>query len=335
MVSESKKALDAVAARYDFKVAYHSHPFGGEHYLKHDELLPDSALEEMRSMDGILFGALGHPDVKPGILERGILMRLRVELDQYIHLRPVRLFPGVASPLKDKGPEQIDFVVVRENTGGIYSGVGGVSMRGSAHEVATESMVYSRMQVERCVSYAFDYALKSGRKRELSLCGKSSFLTYVGDLWDRVYEELGERMFPEVNRSNYHIDEMCMLLVKRPEMFDVIVAPNMFGDILADLGAVLQGGVGYATCGNINPEGVSMFGPIGADFRTEVNTPQRIVPVAAVSAVSMLLENLGETEAADQVDSALMFICGTRLARTFGAYGSSEIGDMIAEQIVM
>jgi 3-isopropylmalate dehydrogenase len=221
--------------------------------------LPESASEDLKKFDAIFLGAIGHPDVKPGILEKGILLKLRFDLDQYINLRPVKLYPGVPTPLKDKGPEDIDYVVVRENTGGLYTGVGGFSMKGTPHEMAIQSMVYNRHQVERCLRFAFEYTRKRNKRKTLALCGKTNVLTYVYDLWERAFHEIGEKDYPDIKREYYHVDATCMWMVKNPEWFDVIVTGNMFGDIITDLGAITQGGMGIAAGGNLNPEGVSMF----------------------------------------------------------------------------
>lgn len=333
VLQESVKVLKAASDRYDFKLHFHSYPFGGEHYLRTEELLPDSTLNEIRRMQGILFGEIGHPGVKPGILEKGILIRLRQELDQYIYLRPVRLYPGVISPLRNKGSEHIDFVVVRENTGGLYSGIGGVSMKGTAHEVAQESMVYTRHQVERCVRYAYEYA-RGRDEKSIALCGKTSVLTHVYDLWSRVFRELGDSDFLDVGRTYYHIDEMCMQMVKYPEKLNVIVTGDMFGDILGDLGAALQGGVGFAAGGNINPGGVSMFGPIGGDFASQFHNYRSVNPIAAISAGAMLLRNLGEFDAAEAIDRSVMTVAATKIATLgsgLGNFVTKEVGDMVSE----
>ncbi|UCD79775.1 MAG: 3-isopropylmalate dehydrogenase, partial [Desulfobacterales bacterium] len=270
VVNEGRKVLQAAATRYGFNLEMTDFDFGGDRYLRTGEVLPETAAEELRRFDAIYLGAIGHPDVKPGILEKGILLRLRFELDQFINLRPVRLYPGVETPLKNKTPEQIDYVVIRENSGGIYTGIGGISMKGTPHEVAVQSMVYNRFQVERCLRYAFEYTRKFGKKARgrgeantLGLVGKTNVLTYVFDLWERVFHEIGEKDYPDVKREYYHVDATCMWMVKSPEWFDVLVTSNMFGDIITDLGAETQGGMGIAAGGNINPQGVSMFEPIG------------------------------------------------------------------------
>lgn len=342
VVAEGKKVLDAAAGRFGFKLDYTEFDFGGERYLKTGEVLPASAVDDLKAFDSIYLGAIGHPDVKPGILEKGILLKLRFELDQYINLRPVKLYPGVETPLKDKGPRHVDYVVVRENSGGIYTGTGGISMKGTASEVAVQSMVYNRFQVERCLRYAFDYARRHGKKNRgkgdentLGLVGKTNVLTYVFDLWERAFHEIGEADYTDVRRDYYHVDAACMWMVKSPEWFDVLVTSNMFGDIITDLGAITQGGMGIAAGGNINPEGVSMFEPIGGSAPKYTGMGV-INPLAAISAGAMMLDTLGESEAAEAVENAVMQVTGTKiksLAAGRMGYSTSEVGDLTAEAL--
>ena len=342
VVDEGRKALKAAAAKFDFKLEMTDFDYGGERYLRTGEILPDNAAVELRRFDAIYLGAIGHPGVKPGILEKGILLRLRFELDQYINLRPVRLYPGVETPLKGKGPEHIDYAVVRENSGGIYTGTGGISMKGTPHEVAVQSMVYNRFQVERCLRYAFDYTRKFGKKARgkgdtntLALVGKTNVLTFVFDLWERAFHEIGERDYPDVKREYYHVDATCMYMVKSPEWFDVLVTSNMFGDIITDLGAETQGGMGIAAGGNINPEGVSMFEPIGgsAPKYTGMNI---INPLAAICSGAMMLETLGEIDAARAIEEAVKDVTANKiksLAAGKMGFSTSEVGDMVAERV--
>ncbi|HUX58554.1 MAG TPA: 3-isopropylmalate dehydrogenase [Bacteroidales bacterium] len=335
VVREGIKVLDAAAAKFGFKLNYEEFDFGGDRYLRTGEVLPDSASDQLKKFDSIFLGAIGHPDVKPGILEKGILLRLRFELDQYINLRPIKLYPGVATPLKDKGPEHIDYVVVRENTGGIYTGIGGITQKGTPHEVAIQSMVYNRMQVERCLRYAFDYTKKRNKKNTLALSGKTNVLTYVYDLWDRAFNEVGKADYPEINREYYHVDATVMWMVKNPEWFDVIVTGNMFGDIITDLGAITQGGMGIAAGGNINPEGVSMFEPIGGSA-PKYTGKNVINPLASIAAGAMMLDHLGEVKAALVIENAIMDVTANKL-KDMGAgrmgYSTTEVGDMVAERI--
>ncbi|MBN1465530.1 3-isopropylmalate dehydrogenase [candidate division KSB1 bacterium] len=335
VVAEGVKVLDAAAAKFGFKLAYQNYDFGGARYLATGEVLPENALQELRNFDAILLGAIGHPDVKPGILEKGILLRLRFELDQYINLRPVKLYPGVPTPLAGKGPADIDYVVVRENTGDVYTGIGGVSMKGSKDEVAVQSMVYSHSQVERAVRYAFEYTRKRHKKNTLALCGKTNVLTFVYDLWERVFHQVGEVEYPDIKREYYHVDATCMWMVKNPEWFDVIVTGNMFGDIITDLGAITQGGMGIAAGGNINPEGVSMFEPIGGSAPKYTGLGV-INPLAAICSGQMMLDHLGEKEAAAAIEESVMQATASKL-KGMGAgkmgYSTSQVGDMVADGV--
>jgi 3-isopropylmalate dehydrogenase len=335
VVQEGLKVLGAAAARFGFSLDTQNFDYGGDRYIKTGEVLPDGAADELRAFDAIYLGAIGHPDVKPGILEKGILLRLRFELDQYINLRPVKLYPGVETPVRDKGPADIDYVVVRENTGGIYTGTGGFSMKGTPHEVAVQSMVYTRHQVERCLRYAFEYTRRRNRRKTLALCGKTNVLTYVYDLWERAFHEIGKADFDDVTREYYHVDATTMWMIKNPEWFDVIVTGNMFGDIITDLGAMTQGGMGIAAGGNINPEGVSMFEPIGGS--APKYTGQNVInPLAAIAAGAMMLDTLGEREAGEAVEKAIMEVTATKI-KSLGAgrmgHSTSEVGDLVAERV--
>jgi 3-isopropylmalate dehydrogenase len=334
VVREGIKVLKAVEARNDFTLELNEYDFGGDRYLATGEVLPESAADEMRKYDAIYLGAIGHPDVKPGILEKGILLKLRFELDQYINLRPVKLYENVDTPLKDKGPEDIDYVVVRENTGGLYTGIGGFTMKGTPDEVAVQSMVYNRKQVERCLRYAFQYTRERNRRKTLALCGKTNVLTYAYDLWERAFHEIGEKDFPDIKREYYHVDATCMWMVKNPEWFDVIVTGNMFGDIITDLGAITQGGMGIAAGGNINPEGVSMFEPIGgsAPKYTGMNI---INPMAAIASAQMMLEVLGEKPASIMVEDAMKKTLLKLKDMGAGKMGmsTSEVGDDVANEV--
>jgi len=339
---EAVKVLKAAADKFGFKVNLTEFDFGGERYKKTGETIPDSAIEEFRKFDSILLGAIGHPDVAPGILEKGILLKTRFALDQYINLRPVKLFPGVECPLKDKGPKDIDYVVVRENSGDLYTGTGGFSLKGTPNEIAVQSAVYNRFQVDRCLKYAYEYAKKHGKKARgvgkentLALCGKTNVLTYIYDLWERAFIEMGEKEYADIRRDYYHVDATCMWMVKNPEWFDVIVTGNMFGDIITDLGAITQGGMGIAAGGNINPEGVSMFEPIGGS--APKYTGQGIInPLAAICSAQMMLETLGEDAAGAKIEDAVKTVTGTKLKSLAAGqmgYSTSEVGDLVAELV--
>ncbi len=342
VTAEAVKVLKTAATKFGFRVDLTEFDFGGERYKRTGETLPDSAVEELRKFDAILLGAIGHPDVAPGILEKGILLKARFELDQYINLRPVRLYPGVETPLKDKGPNEIDYVVVRENSGDAYTGTGGFTMKGTPHEVAVQTAVYSRHQVERCLRYAFEYARKYGKKARgrgpentLALCGKTNVLTYIYDLWERAFHEIGKAEYPDIRRDYYHVDATCMWMVKNPEWFDVIVTGNMFGDIITDLGAITQGGMGIAAGGNINPEGVSMFEPIGGSA-PKYTGKGVINPLAAVCSAQMMLATLGEEKAATAIEKAVMYVTANKLKSLAAGrmgFSTSEVGDLVAEKV--
>jgi 3-isopropylmalate dehydrogenase len=334
VVREAIKALHAVAEKEDFQVRLVHFDLGGERYLRTGETLPAGVLEELKTFDAILLGAIGHPEVKPGILEKGLLLELRFQLDQYVNLRPVILYPGVETPLKDKGPEDIDFVVVRENTEGLYTGSGGFLRKGTRHEVAIQESISTRLGVERCIRFAFDFCRRRNKRKKLTLCGKTNVLTYAFDLWERVFYEVAAE-YPDIRTDYAHVDATVMWMVKNPEWFDVIVTDNMFGDIITDLGAMIQGGMGIAAGGNINPGGVSMFEPIGGS--APKYTGKNIInPLAAIAAAQMMLENLGEKRAADRIENALRKVVGTDIkdlsAGQMG-YSTTEVGDLVARYI--
>jgi len=330
VVREGLKVLEAVSEIAGFDVDLVHYDLGGARYLKTGETLPGSVLEELKTVDAIYLGAIGHPEVKPGILEREVLLKIRFELDQYINLRPVKLFPGVATPLKDKTPEQIDFTVIRENTEGLYGGVGGIFKKGTPDEVAMQMDVNTRKGVERCIRFAYDLANRRGREKKLTLCAKTNVLTYAHDLWLRAFEEVG-REFPEVKPDYSHIDALVMWMVKSPEFFDVIVTNNMFGDIITDLGAMIQGGMGIAAGGNLNPEGVSMFEPIGGS--APKYTGQNVInPLAAICALGMMLSHLKEEGAGERVERAVRWVTAHHVkSLAVGKMGHStcEVGDLV------
>lgn len=335
VVAEGVKVLKAAAVKRGFKIDLTNFDLGGERYLKTGEILPDSALNELRKFKAIFLGAIGHPDVKPGILEKGLLLRLRFELDQYINLRPVKLYAGVDTPLKDKGPEDIDFVVVRENTEGLYAGAGGTLKKGTADEVAVQESINTRKGVERCIRYAFEYTKKRNKRKKLTLCGKTNVLTYAFDLWERAFNEV-KKEYPDITTDYAHVDATTMWMVKNPEWFDVIVTDNMFGDIITDLGAMIQGGMGIAAGGNINPHGTSMFEPIGGSA-PKYTGKNVINPLAAICAGGMLLEHIGEEEAALDIEKAVMKAVSKDI-KNLGAgkmgMTTAEVGDLISKYVV-
>ena len=334
VVREAVKVAQAVATMERFKLELVHYDLGGDRYLSTGEILPSSVLDELRGFDAILLGAIGHPDVKPGILEKGLLLELRFQLDQYINLRPVILYPGVETPLKDKGPDDVNFVVVRENTEGLYAGAGGFLRKGTPHEVAVQESINTRMGAERCIRYAFEYCRRRNRGRKLTLCGKTNVLTYAFDLWERAFYDVAKE-FPDIQTDYAHVDATCMWMVKNPEWFDVIVTDNMFGDIITDLGAMIQGGMGIAAGGNINPKGVSMFEPIGgsAPKYTGMNI---INPLAAIAAAQMMLDHLREDNAAHRIEEAIKKVLAGKLKSLAAGkmgYSTSEVGDLVVSYL--
>ena len=334
VIREAVKVLDHAARKFKIKYEGQEYDLGAKRYRRTGELLPDSVLEELRKKDAILLGAIGDPDVKPGILERGLLLRMRFELDQYINLRPVKLLPGVDTPLRDKGPKDIDFTVVRENTEDLYCGAGGFLRKGTPQEVAVQEMIATRFGVERCVRWAFDYTRRHGREKKLTLCGKTNVLTFAHDLWERTFNEIAKE-YPDIKTDYAHVDAICMWMVKNPEFFDVIVTTNMFGDIITDLGAMIQGGMGIAAGGNINPNGVSMFEPIGGSA-PKYTGKNVINPLAAICACQMMLEYLGEAKAAKAVMDAVAGVTAKKMKSMSAGkmgYSTSEVGDLVVEAI--
>ena len=335
VVREAVKVLDAASKRFGLKLNYTNYDLGGERYLRTNEPLPNSAVEELRKFPAILLGAIGHPDVKPGILEKGILLRLRFELEQYIKLRPVKLYDERFCPLKDKTPKDIDFVVVRENNEGLYTGSGGFVFKGTPHEIAVQESINTRRGVERCLRYAFEFTRKRNKEKKLTLCGKTNVLTFAFDLWERAFHEIGQKDFPEIKRDYAHVDATTMWFVKNPEWFDVIVTDNMFGDIITDLGAMIQGGMGIAAGGNINPQGTSMFEPIGGS--APKYTGQNVInPLAAICAGQMMLDFLGESAAARAIEDAVIKVTREKvksLAAGKMGYSTTQIGDMVAQTV--
>ncbi|RJP86245.1 MAG: 3-isopropylmalate dehydrogenase [Desulfobacteraceae bacterium] len=331
VVDEGLKVLEAAAGAYGFSLNLTTYPIGGDHYMKTGEILPEGIIADLSKADAIFLGAIGHPEVKPGILEKGILLNLRFGLDQYINLRPVTLYEGVATPLKDKGPADIDFVVVRENSEGLYAGAGGTLKKGTADEVAVQESINTRKGVERCIRFAFEYCRKRNKRKKLTLCGKTNVLTYAFDLWERAFYEVAAE-YPDIETDYAHVDAICMWMVKNPEWFDVIVTDNMFGDIITDLGAMIQGGMGIAAGGNINPEGVSMFEPIGGS--APKYTGMGIInPIAAILSAQLLLDTIGEPKAAVAIESAVKKALRHDIKNVSAGkmgYTTSQVGDLIA-----
>ncbi len=350
VVAEGLKALESVSKKVGFQYALKHFDISGDRYLAAGgdparqtiPVIHDAEVAELRSFDAIYLGAVGHPRIAPGILEKGVLLRLRFELDQYINLRPVRLYPGVETPLARKKPEDVDFIVVRENTEGIYTGMGGFQYKGMPSEVSTQINCTTRFGAERAIRYAFDLCRRrNSKKKMLTLVHKTNVLTFVGDTWWRAFNEIGEADYPDIKRDYNHVDACCMWFVKNPEYYDVIVTDNIFGDIITDLAAVIQGGLGIAAGGNINPRGVSMYEPMGGS--APKYTGQNVInPIAAIGAMGMLLRETGNNEgnrklidAGDRVEAAIVAVTPKMKSQAAGrmGYSTTEVGDLVAEAI--
>ncbi len=337
VVAEGLKVLAAVAKLDGFAYETVDFDFGGDRYLRTGETLPTGAVDELRTFDAIFLGAVGHPDVQPGILEKGLLLELRFQLDQYINLRPVKLFPGVETPLAGKGPDDIDFVVVRENTEDLYCGVGGFLKKGTPDEVASPTALYTRKGCERCIRWAFEFTRRRNNpKKMLTLVAKTNVLTYGHDLWWRTFQDVASE-YSDIKADYNHVDAYCMWMVKNPEYYDVIVTTNMFGDIITDLAGILQGGMGVAAGGNINPEpgGTSMFEPMGGS--APKYTGQGVInPVAAINAMSMLLEQSGQAKSAQRIQRAIQSVTATKMKSQAAGkmgYSTPQVGDLVVEAL--
>jgi len=334
VVNEGLKVIKAAGEKFNFKYETKDFDFSGQRYLKTNKLVDDKDVEELKKYNAIYLGAVGDPQVKPGIIETGVLLRLRFALDQYINLRPVKLYNSDYCPLKDKKPEDIDFVVVRENSEGLYKGMGEFKDKGTKDEVATQISYNTRKGVERCIRYAFDYTRKRNKRKKLTLCGKTNVLTFAWDLWERTFNEVAKE-YPDVATDYAHVDATTMWFVKNPEWFDVIVTDNMFGDIITDLGAMIQGGMGIAAGGNINPKGVSMFEPIGGS--APKYTGKNIInPLAAICAAGMMLDNLGESNAANAIEAAVIKVANGKLKSLAAGkmgYSTTEVGDLVVDNL--
>lgn len=356
IIAEGKKVIEAAAEKEGFKVKWKEFPYGADHYLETGELLPEEALKEMEELEAIYLGALGDPRIEPGVLEKGILLALRFYFDEYVNLRPVKLLEGIKTPLANKGPKDIDFTVVRENTEDFYVGIGsrvkpgknkqvlevkrtlynvkfGLDIDVDKDEIAYQIGVLSKKGSERVIRYAFELAKKKNKTR-VTAVDKANVLTNVYGLWRQVFEEV-RKDYPGIETEYNFVDAITMWFVKQPEWYQVVVAPNMFGDIITDLGAMIQGGLGLAPGGNINPDGVSMFEPIHGSA-PKYKGMNRANPVATIWAGALMLEEIGETKAAADIVHAIEEVIkeGKTLTKDLGGTATtSEMGDAIAAKI--
>ncbi len=333
VTEEALRVLDVTAELAGFTVDCKHFPHGSEHYLATGELLPDDVLEEVRGMDAVYLGAIGDPRVEVGLVERAVIAGLRFGLDLYVNLRPIRLMAEKFCPLKGKTARDIDFVVVRENTEDAYAGIGGILKKGTDNEVAMQQMVYTRQGVERVIRYAFETARKRDRQKKLLLVDKANAIR-AQDIWTRTFAEVGEE-YPDIEREHAYVDAACMWMVKNPESFDTVVTTNLFGDIITDLGAVLQGGMGVAASGNINPGKVSLFEPIHGSA-PKYKGQNVSCPIAAIAAVYMMLDELGQTSSAAKIEQAIEKVLSSEDVTSVSAssgISTSEWGDRVIEAL--
>jgi 3-isopropylmalate dehydrogenase len=338
---EGLKTLQVVAEKNDFQIDTIEYPYSGTHYLKTKELVPEQVIEEWRSLDAVLLGAIGHPDVEPGLVERSVILGLRFGLDLYINLRPIKLYAEHLCPLKNKRPEHVDFVVVRENTEGLYAQIGGHLKRGTPDEVALLNGVYTWKGCERAVRYAFELAQQraeargsNGRAPQVTLVDKANAIR-PQDIWERAIDRVHED-FPEVETDHAYVDAACMWMIKNPEWFDVIVTTNLFGDIITDLGAMIQGGMGIAASGNIHPGKTSMFEPIHGSAPKHAGK-NVACPLGAIMAVAMMLDYLGERSGATQIEDAVVSLLSSGAIPsidTRSGLSTTQIGEMVVGQIL-
>jgi 3-isopropylmalate dehydrogenase len=340
VVPQGLKILQVVAKKFGFTYSTDHYPFGGEYYLEKKETLPASALKELAAHDAILFGAVGvdprgMSQIPQGILETQILLKMRFELDQFINLRPTKLLPGVPTPLKNAGPADIDMVIVRENTEGLYCQNGGFLYKNTPHEVANQIEVTTRRGVERAIRFAFDYARQFNRKK-VTLVAKTNVLRYAHNLWLRAFEEV-KSQFPEIATDYHHVDACTMYMVTKPQVYDVIVTTNMFGDIITDLGAAIQGGMGMAASGNLNPtrQAASMFEPVHGSA-PDIAGKDWANPIATFLSVAMMLDFLNQPKAAKAIYQACADVVADRKNHTRDLGGTAmttQVGDAVAAKL--
>lgn len=326
---EGLKVLNRASELYGFSYETTEYPFGSEHYLKTGELVPESVYSEYKEHDTILLGAIGDPRVEVGLVERAVIAGIRFKLDLYVNLRPIKLYAESLCPIKDKRCEDVDLVVVRENTEDVYTGIGGIMKKGTPDEIAVANMVFTRKGCERAVRYAFEIAKARNKDNKVTLVDKANAIR-AQDIWTRTVEEVGKE-YPDITHDHAYIDAACMWMVKNPEWFDVVVTTNIFGDIFTDLGAMVQGGMGIAASGNIHPGQVSMFEPIHGSA-PKYKDQNVACPIAAIMAAQMMLDFLGEKKAAVAIEDAVTSILQSGRIKSLDARSgipTSEMGNMV------
>jgi 3-isopropylmalate dehydrogenase len=337
VTNEAMKVLRAVMNGSEFDCNFIEYPYSGAYYLKTKKLVPDKVIDEWRALDAVFLGAIGHPGVEPGLVERSVILGLRFGLDLYINLRPIKLYPEAICPIKDKRPADVDFTVVRENTEGEYAQIGGILKKGTPDEVATFTSLYTRKGVERAIRYGYELARSRSADRKLpgrlTLVDKANAIRQQ-DIWTRAFAEIGKE-YPDVERDHAYVDACAMLMIQKPERYDVIVTTNLFGDILTDLGSMLQGGIGIAASANLHPGKTSMFEPIHGSA-PDIAGQNVACPLGAIMAVSMMLDYLGEKDAARQIEGSVAHLLASgKISRADARSGisTSQMGDMVVGQI--
>jgi len=333
VVTEGLKVLKKASELFGFEFETTEYPFGSEHYMETGELVPESVYSEYKEHDAIFLGAIGDPRVEVGLVERAVIAGIRFKLDLFVNLRPIKLYSESLCPIKDKKIEDVDLIVVRENTEDVYTGIGGIMKQGTPDEIAIANMVFTRKGCERAVRYAFELAKGRKKDNKVTLVDKANAIR-AQDIWTRAVEDVGKE-YPDITHDHAYIDAACMWMVKNPEWFDVVVTTNIFGDIFTDLGAMVQGGMGIAASGNIHPGQVSMFEPIHGSA-PKYKDKNVACPIAAIMAAQMMLDFLGEKKAAVAIEDAITSLLGSGRIKSLDAKSgipTSDMGDMVVAEL--
>lgn len=337
VINEGLKVLHAIMKDGIFDCNLIGYPYSGAHYLKTKELVPDRVIDEWRTLDAVLLGAIGHPDVEVGLVERSVILGLRFGLDLYINLRPIKLYAEALCPLKQKGPSDIDFTVVRENTEGEYTQIGGIMKKGTPDEVATSTSIYTRIGVERAIRYGFELArsraAENNRPGHLTMVDKANAIR-PQEIWTRTFAEIGKE-YPDIRQDHAYVDAFAMYMIQQPERYDVVVTTNLYGDIITDLGSMLQGGIGIAASANLHPGQTSMFEPIHGSA-PDIAGKNISCPLGAIMAVSMMLDYLGEKDSAKRIENSVAHLLASGRIKSADArsgISTSQMGDLVVEQI--
>lgn len=337
VVAEGLKVLRTVMKDGGFDCNFVEYPYSGAYYLKTKELVPDRVIEEWRTLDAIFLGAIGHPDVEVGLVERSVILGLRFGLDLYINLRPIKLYAEALCPLKGKSPADIDFTVIRENTEGEYTQIGGILKKGTPDEVATSTSIYTRVGIERAIRYGFELARSRSAERNrpghLTMVDKANAIR-PQEIWTRTFAEVGKE-YPDIKQDHAYVDAFTMLMIQQPEKYDVVVTTNLYGDIITDLGSIIQGGIGLAASGNLHPGKTSMFESIHGSA-PDIAGQNIACPLGAIMAVSMMMDYLGEKSAANHIEDSVAYLLSSGKIKSADArsgISTTQMGDMVVEQM--